>query len=75
MSSKKENEGHLIQRVNRYVSTLGKCPVVKPVTIFNWDIHENDEMLDYPPQDSRNVHYCELIDVYQGRKGIKRFTS
>jgi hypothetical protein len=29
MSSKKENEGHLIQRVNRYVSTLGKCPVVK----------------------------------------------
>jgi putative transposase len=28
MSSKKENEGHLIQRVNRYVSTLGKCPVV-----------------------------------------------
>ena len=29
MSSRKENEGHLIQRVNRYVSTLGKCLVVK----------------------------------------------
>ena len=29
MSSRKENEGHLIQRVNRYVSALGKCPVVK----------------------------------------------
>src|SRR5712691_6710659 len=28
MSSRKENEGHLIQRVNRYVSALGKCPVV-----------------------------------------------
>jgi len=43
-----------------------------PVTIFNWDIHENDEIVDYPPQDSRNVHYCELIDVYQDRNGIKR---
>jgi ABC-type transport system substrate-binding protein len=29
MSSRKENEGHLIQRVNRYVSALGKCTVVK----------------------------------------------
>src|SRR5215471_5935381 len=28
MSSRKENEGHLIQRVNRYVSALGKCTVV-----------------------------------------------
>jgi len=28
MSSGKGNEGHLIQRVNRYVSALGKCPVV-----------------------------------------------
>jgi hypothetical protein len=33
MSSKKENEGHLIQRVNRYVSTLGKCPVVNSVVL------------------------------------------
>ncbi len=32
MSSRKENEGHLIQRVNRYVSVLGKCPVVKLCT-------------------------------------------
>jgi len=28
MSSRKEHEGHLIQRVNQYVSVLGKCPVV-----------------------------------------------
>src|SRR6266516_3998845 len=32
MSSGKGNEGHLIQRVNRYVSALGKCPVVKHFT-------------------------------------------
>src|SRR6516225_10131008 len=28
MSIRKGNEGHLIQRVNRYVSALGKCTVV-----------------------------------------------
>jgi transposase-like protein len=28
MSIRKEHEGHLIQRVNRYVSALGKCTVV-----------------------------------------------
>src|SRR6266436_366139 len=32
MSSRKENEGHLIQRVNRYVSALGKCLVVNSNT-------------------------------------------
>jgi hypothetical protein len=40
MSSGKGNEGHLIQRVNRYVSALGKCPVVnsrETVTNALWE--------------------------------------
>jgi RNA-directed DNA polymerase len=31
MSIRKEHGGHLIQRVNQYVSALGKCPVVNVV--------------------------------------------
>jgi hypothetical protein len=34
MSIRKGNEGHLIQRVNRYVSALGKCTVVNHAEAF-----------------------------------------
>jgi hypothetical protein len=45
----------------------------KLATIYNWDIHENDEIIDYLPPTSYNIHACELIEVYQERKSIKRY--
>jgi hypothetical protein len=44
-----------------------------PATIYNWDIHENDEIVHYAPTTSYNIHACELIEVYQERKSIKRY--
>jgi hypothetical protein len=42
-------------------------------TIYNWDIHENDEIVHYAPPSSYNIHPCDLIEVYQERKSIKRY--
>src|SRR5436305_4583839 len=42
MSSRKEHEGHLLQRVNRYVSVVGKCLVVTvPTTTFDFQCSPN----------------------------------
>jgi hypothetical protein len=44
-----------------------------PATIYFWDIHEQDHIVDYAPPTSYNIHACELIEVYQERKSIKRY--
>jgi len=44
-----------------------------PTIVYNWDIHETDEMIEYPPPTSYYVHACDLIEVYQERKSIKRY--
>jgi hypothetical protein len=42
-------------------------------TIYNWDIHEADDIVHYALPTSQNIHACDLIDVYQERKSIKRY--
>jgi len=45
----------------------------KPAMICDWDIHEKDEVVDYAPQTSRNIHACDLIEVYQELRSLKRY--
>ena len=66
MSSRKENEGRLIQRVNRYVSVLRKCLVVKleesPLEVRPFTIHAPDDVLDDLRQ---RLVEPELPDAYR----------
>src|SRR5215831_15882354 len=49
MSIRKEHGGHLIQRVNQYVSALGKCTVVKnQIYISEADLFLSLNRVQYP---------------------------
>src|SRR6266702_2711900 len=54
MSSRKENEGHLIQRVNRYVSVLGKCPVVNTHNTPSGHERSRRQSHGWPPPQNRD---------------------
>jgi hypothetical protein len=41
--------------------------------VYNWDIHEQDEIVDYVPDDAIPVYSCERIIVGQERRSLKRF--
>jgi hypothetical protein len=72
MSSGKGNEGHLIQRVNRYVSALGKCPVVKACA---WRISRNTCREAAKETSSSEVSPMNATTVQEAKKNFYRLNE
>ena len=63
---------HLEQQTQPVAHVRGSPDLQNPQPA-NWGIHENDEIINHSPSTAKLVHSCELIDVYQERKGLKRY--